>query len=130
MMMKQITINGNNIHNIASFYAEINRVFMAEEQWQIGNSLDAFNDLLYGGFGAIKSDEKVQLIWNNMDKSKEVLGYEITKAYYEEKLKAGSTFNREYFREKLTTLEDGRGETYFDILMAIIAEHPNIELVV
>lgn len=130
MMMKQITINGNNIYSIPSLYAEINRVFMAEEDWQIGNSLDAFNDLLYGGLGAIRGDEKMQLIWRNIEKSKETLGYETTKAYYEGKLKAGSTFNREYFQEKLTALENGGGETYFDILMAIIAEHPNIELVV
>lgn len=127
--MKQITINGNNIHSIPSLYAEINRVFMAEEDWQIGNSLDAFNDLLYGGFGAIRSDERIQLIWCNIEKSKEALGYETTKAYYEGKLKADSTFNREYFQEKLTALENGEGETYFDILMAIIVEHSNIELV-
>lgn len=129
-LMKKIYINGNCIQDIPSFYAEINRVFMADEEWEIGTSLDAFNDLLYGGFGAIKSDEKIQLLWNNIEESKKALGYETTKAYYEGKLKADSPFNKEYFQEKLTALEDGRGETYFDILMTIIAEHPNIELVI
>ncbi|WP_221887917.1 hypothetical protein [Chitinophaga polysaccharea] len=50
-MEKQIIINGDVIIDIPSFYREINRVFMSGENWQLGNSLDAFNDLLYGGFG-------------------------------------------------------------------------------
>ena len=127
-MTKKITINGNNIYDIDSFYAEINRVFMADEEWQIGSNLDAFNDLLYGGFGAIKNNEKIQLLWSNVDKCKEALGYKTTKTYYEEKLKPGTPFNREYFQTKLSALENGTGETYFDMLMAIISEHPNIEL--
>ena len=129
-MKTQIIINGSAIHDIKSFYDEVNRVFMAEEEWEIGQSLDAFSDLLYGGFGAIKGKDPVDLIWLDVEKSREALGHEATKAYYLEKLKPDSSFNKILFQEKLTALECGVGETYFDIITEIISEHSNIQLVV
>ena len=127
-MEQQIVIDGHLISDIPSFYAELNRVFMAGEDWQLGNSLDAFNDLLYGGFGLIKYNEPVKLLWKHMEKSREALGYETTKRYYEEKLLPDAPFHKEHFREKLDALNNGTGQTYFDILLEIIAEHPNITL--
>ena len=126
--MKRLIIEGSRIHDIPSFYDEINRVFMAAEDWKLGPGLDAFNDLLYGGFGAIDNNEPVQLSWKDIEISKAALGYETTKRYYEEKLLPGSPFNKEYFREKLEELKQEKGQTYFDILMEIIADHPNITL--
>jgi len=102
---------------------------MSDEDWKIGQSLDAFSDLLYGGFGTIKSKEPVALIWLDQLKSREALGYKATKAYYEDKLKPDSPFNKSLFREKLAALENGTGETYFDILIEIITEHANIQLI-
>ena len=125
---KEIILNGKAVSDIDSFYEEVNRVFMSDEDWEIGNSLDALNDLLYGGFGAIKGNEPVKLIWEDIDVSKSSLGYETTRAYYEQKLKPDSIFNKTLFREKLKVLEEGTGETYFDIIMTIISEHTNIEL--
>lgn len=127
-MEKQLIIDGNRINDIPSFYEEINRVFMTGEDWQLGHSLDAFNDLLYGGLGAIKSNEPVKLLWKNMDKSSAALGEEVTRQYYEEKILAGPAFNTEHFRMKLAELNSGAGQTYFDILLEIIADHPNITL--
>ncbi|MCL4638701.1 MULTISPECIES: barstar family protein [Olivibacter] len=128
-MIKEIAIDGLHIHDIASFYEEINRVFMSDEDWKIGNSLDAFNDLLYGGFGAMKDCEKVRFVWKNVERMQEALGYKATKAYYEDKLQQGALFNKEYFREKLIALENGTGETYFEMLKSIVAAHKNIDLV-
>jgi RNAse (barnase) inhibitor barstar len=48
-----LVLDGSAIHDIAGFYAEINRVFMACEDWQLAPSLDALDDLLYGGYGAL-----------------------------------------------------------------------------
>lgn len=128
-MERQFVINGDQIHDIPSFYGEINRLFMADEDWQLGNSLDAFNDLLYGGFGALRGHEKIQLLWRDIDKSKKALGIETTRKYYEEKLVPESPFNKTYFKEKLAELEKGQGQTYFDLLIEIINEHSNIELI-
>ncbi|ATL49287.1 ribonuclease inhibitor [Chitinophaga caeni] len=127
--MKRIIINGENIHDIPSFYKEINQVFMAGEDWQIADSLDALNDLLYGGFGILHNSEPVQLVWKEIGQAKETLGIETTKRYYLSKLVPGSTFNRPHFEKKLEALENGNGQTYFDIIMEIIAAHPNIQLI-
>ena len=124
----KIIIQGSAIHDIPSFYEEINRVFMADENRNIGNSLDALNDLLYGGFGVLNGKEKVTLLWLDLEKSRQALGYEVTKAYYEQKLKPDSVFNKNLFQKKLTELENGTGETYFDTVLDIISEHPNIDL--
>jgi RNAse (barnase) inhibitor barstar len=122
--VKQFIIEGSRIYDIPSFYAEINRLFMQNESWQLGHSLDAFNDLLYRFSGGV-----VTLLWKDIAQSKAALGYEVTKRYYEEKLLPDSPFNKEHFREKLAELEQGSGQTYFDIVMEIIGEHANVKLV-
>lgn len=101
---------------------------MSEEGWKLGNSLDALDDLLYGGFGAIKGAENVEIEWLDVDKSKAALGYDVTKAYYLEKLKPGSPFNQNLFKEKLAALENGNGETYFNLIMRVINDHANVRL--
>jgi RNAse (barnase) inhibitor barstar len=128
-MVKQIEIEGSVINDIASFYEEVNRVFMADESWQLGQSLDAFNDLLFGGYGALQGVESVELVWHNMDHSRQALGYQATQAYYLDKLKPGSSYNKKLFEEKLSALESGSGETYFESIMAVLAEHPSIRVI-
>jgi RNAse (barnase) inhibitor barstar len=127
-MVKQIEVEGNAIQDIASFYEEINRVFMVGENWLIGQSLDAFNDLLVGGYGALQGADSVDLVWHHMDYSRKALGYQTTREYYLEKLRPGSPYNKKLFGEKLAALESGRGETYFDTVLAVLAEHPNIKV--
>ncbi|RYF64628.1 MAG: ribonuclease inhibitor [Cytophagaceae bacterium] len=129
MMVKQIEIEGSSINDIASFYEEINRVFMAGESWRIGQSLDAFNDLLYGGYGALQGAQSVELLWHNMDHSRKALGYQTTRAYYLDKLRPGSPYSNNLFEEKLSPLENGRGATYFDTIMSILADHPTIRVI-
>ena len=128
-MGKQIEIEGNAINDIASFYEEINRVCMVGERWLIGPSLDAFNDLLYGGYGALQGAESVELVWHDMDHSRNALGYQTTRNYYLDKLHPGSPCNKKLFAEKLEALEAGHGETYFDTILSILAEHPTIRLI-
>jgi len=128
-MTQEIQITGSNIHDIASFYREINRVFMHNENWQIGESLDAFDDLLYGGFGTLNNNATVKVLWTNIALSRKALGYETTKAYYLTKLQPGSPFNKQHFTAKLKELEAGVGETYFDIVVEILSEHSNIMLI-
>ena len=127
-MKKQITLKGSLVKDIETFYIEINQVFMSGESWVLGNSLDAFDDLLYGAYGVIKGKEPIRLVWLDAEKSREALGYNTTRTYYEEKLKPDSPFNKIMFQEKLTALENGTGETYFDLLVSVISEHENIEL--
>ncbi|NDV93741.1 ribonuclease inhibitor [Dysgonomonas sp. 521] len=128
-MDKTIIIDGSRIHNIPSFYEEINRVFMPDEDWKLGASLDALNDMFYGGYGQIKGNEKICLIWKDFEQNRKDLGLELTRAYYQNKLTSPSVFNQEFILEKLAELENGTGKTYFEIILEIISEHPNIKLI-
>ena len=121
-----VVIEGTRIADIPSFYAEINRVYMAEESWQIG-SLDGFDDLLYGGFGKLQDAKKQTIIWKDIASSRAALGVTTTLAYYQEKLTANSPFNHTYFQQKLADLQAGKGQTYFDIVAEIIQSHPKID---
>ena len=128
-MVKHLVIEGKNISNIKTFYQEINRVFMQQENWKIGESLDALNDLFYGGFGEIKGKENISLIWENFEENKKALGLEMTKNFYESKLKSPEIFNTDFIKEKIEALENGNGQTYFEIIVEIVAEHSNIKLI-
>ncbi|WP_417444897.1 ribonuclease inhibitor [Joostella sp.] len=128
-MSKQFTIQGDNIHDIKSFYKEINRLFMSSEDWEISESLDAFNDLLYGGFGSLSSDEDIDLIWKNISKNKSDLGLETTLEFYKNKLKEPTIYNTDFIQEKITELEQGFGKTYFEIIMEIIVNQSRIHLI-
>lgn len=128
--MKKLIIEGEKITSISTFYEEINRVFMQNETWKIGKSLDAFNDLMYGGFGEMKGNETINLIWNNFEENKMALGFKATKNFYEEKLKSPEIFNIKFIKEKIDELESGNGSTYFEIILEIIAEHSNIHLII
>ncbi|MCD8030908.1 MAG: barstar family protein [Bacteroides sp.] len=78
-MARTFTIEGSRIEDIPSFYKEINRVFMAKEDWKLGESLDAFNDMLYGGYGEIEGNEEIRLVWKDFEKNRTDLGVELTK---------------------------------------------------
>lgn len=128
-MSKQIIIDGNQIHDIKSLYEEINLKFMQGEDWQLGESLDAFDDLLYGGFGAIKGDEPINLVWENFENNREVLGFYLTLNFYENKLKQPQIFNKKIIEDKIQKLKNTGRDTYFDIILEIIASHSNITLI-
>ena len=127
--MKKITIEGKNINNIETFYEEVNRVFMLHENWKIAQSLDAFNDMLYGSFGEIKGKEKIQLIWKDMEQNQKSLGFQTTLEFYQNKLKSPEIFNRKFVLSKINELHNGVGLTFFEIVLEIIANHDNIMLI-
>jgi RNAse (barnase) inhibitor barstar len=128
MTIKTLILEGDHIHDIASFYDEINRVFMAQETWQLGASLDALDDMLYGAYGAAGGKTPVLLIWRNMEKSRADLGLAATQAYYREKLARPEMFNSARARESLDALEAGTGPTYFEIVLEVFAGHPRVTL--
>ena len=50
-MREVFTIDGRRFSNMAGFYDEVEQVFTCGLDWKIGRNLDAFNDILRGGFG-------------------------------------------------------------------------------
>ena len=125
--MPTLTLDGSRIHDIASFYDEVNRVFMAGVDWQLGHSLDALDDLLYGGYGARDGDAQATLVWTEFERSRDALGSETTRAWLQAKRDSGR-YDSTRMQRELEALEAGTGPTYFDIVLEIIASHPNITL--
>jgi len=77
VVMKQtLTIDGENFSDLEGFYNEVDRLLTKDLDWQTGHNLDAFNDLLCGGFGVFEYEEQIDLIWKNFAKSIEDLGEE------------------------------------------------------
>ena len=77
-MNKQIIIiNGNNFSDLESFFDEIDRVLTKDLDWQTGHNLNAFNDLLRGGFGVYEYEESVKIVWTDFYNSKDKLGDEL-----------------------------------------------------
>ncbi|MCK0114415.1 barstar family protein [Gelidibacter sp. F63206] len=52
------------------FYREIESKMTFGLNWEIGRNLNAFNDVLYGGFGVHDVDEIYILKWHRSKKSK------------------------------------------------------------
>lgn len=129
ILMKKIIIEGKNINNIETFYEEVNRVFMSHENWKIAQSLDAFNDMLYGSFGEIKGKEKIQLIWKDMEQNQKSLGFQTTLEFYQNKLQSPEIFNHKFVLSKINELHNDVGFTFFEIVLEIIANHDNIMLI-
>lgn len=123
-----LTLDGAAIDDIPSFYDEINRVFMQGEDWRIGPSLDALDDLLYGGFGALHEADRAILIWTDFEHSRRALGLEATRRHYRAKLAQPGHFDVDRITRDLAALDRGEGPTYFEIILEIIASHPLIEL--
>ena len=64
-------IDGSDFATLEEFYRVISRVLIPDAKW--GHDLDAFNDILRGGFGT--PPEGFVLRWKNSAMSRERLGY-------------------------------------------------------
>ncbi|OJX29823.1 MAG: ribonuclease inhibitor [Chryseobacterium sp. 36-9] len=117
---KMTVINGSHFSNMEDFYEEVSQLFMKDENWKVG-TLDGFDDILYG----VDTD----IIWKNSQKSREDLGFDSTKEFYQNKIRIGKPFNVKLIQQKLDELIDGNGQTLFEILIEIIESHKNITLI-
>ncbi|WP_435524161.1 ribonuclease inhibitor [Chryseobacterium indoltheticum] len=93
---------------------------MKDEDWKV-RTLDGFDDILY----RVETD----ITWKDSQKSKEDLGFELTKEFYENKIRQGKPFNVQLIQQKLDELIAGNGQTLFEILIEIIESHKNITLI-
>lgn len=132
-MKTRIEINGDNFASLEEFYAEVSRKVIPEADW--GRNLDAFNDILRGGFGT--PEDGFVLVWKNHSVSRERLGYEETVHQLQLKLERCHPSNAELVARDLAAAQRHEGATVFDWLVAIIRDHgaggqeaeDNVELV-
>ena len=64
-------IDGSRFSTLEEFFEEISEVLIPGVSW--GHNLDAFNEILRGGFGT--PEEDFRLVWKNSHLSRERLGY-------------------------------------------------------
>src|SRR5690348_8636074 len=91
----EFVIDGERFSTLEEFYDEISRVLIPGAAW--GRNLDAFNDILRGGFGT--PDGGFVLRWKNSNLSELRLSYAETVRYCEAKLERCHPSNRDYVRE-------------------------------
>lgn len=96
---KTLIIDGKNFETLEEFYYEADKVLTKGLTWNTGHNLDAFNDLLRGGFGVHDYEEPITLIWKSSTKS------------------------------KFDLIDTKENETIYDILVSIIKDHKHIEFV-
>ena len=113
MSKRVFEINGNAFDDLEGFYDEIQRSLLTAP-W--GRNLDAFNDVLRGGFGT--PDEGFVLRWLNSDRSRSALGYPATIRELE-----GRIGRCGFVPADLESARRGVGQTLFDILVEIIRTH-------
>ncbi|WP_029289886.1 barstar family protein [Cellulomonas sp. HZM] len=120
------TIEGSHVRDIRTFYDELNRVFMADEDWRLGQSLDALADMLHGGFGALLDDPAPVVVWRDHPASRAALGVQATRGWIASRASRPG-YDPARLQADLDELERG-GRTYFDIVLEIFGEYPEIEL--
>jgi RNAse (barnase) inhibitor barstar len=112
-------IDGRRFATLEAFYDEISQVLIPEADW--GRNLDAFNDILRGGFGTPEGG--FVLRWVNSDVSRHRLGYPETVRQLELRLQTCHPSNRQSVARDLEKARRGEGPTVFDWLFDIIRVH-------
>ncbi len=75
--MKTFILDGNKFNDLEGFFCEIDKLFTKDLKWKTGHNLNAYNDLLRGGFGVHEYGEPIVIKWLNYEKSKKDLGDEL-----------------------------------------------------
>jgi RNAse (barnase) inhibitor barstar len=112
-------IDGRRFSTLEEFYDEISRVLIPGAEW--GHNLDAFNDILRGGFGTPEGG--FVLRWTNSEVSRERLGHAETVRQLERRLQRCHPSNRPSVGRDLEQAKRGEGATVFDWLLDIMSVH-------
>jgi len=118
-MRRTYVIDGARFSTLEEFYDEISRVLIPGAVW--GRNLDAFNDILRGGFGTPEGG--FVLRWQNSQISRQRLGYRETVRQLELRLRRCHPSNRESVQADLDSARREMGPTAFDWPVEIIADH-------
>jgi RNAse (barnase) inhibitor barstar len=126
--MTEYRIDGVEAGGIADLYAQFNREFMRDEDWEMGTSLDALDDVLYKLDSASRDGDPAVVVWHDHARSRETLGHETTERWILDKLARPGTFDEARLMSDLEALRNGTGKTYFEIVLDVFADHPLIDL--
>jgi len=122
LIRRQFFIDGKKFDDLEGFYCEIDNLLTKDLDWKTGHNMDAFADLLRGGFGVHELGEPIKILWINFKKSKKDLGYDATEKYYEQVLTQCHPSNVEHIKKLLNDAKRGKGKTLLDIIVEIIKD--------
>jgi RNAse (barnase) inhibitor barstar len=115
----EFEIDGLRFSTLEGFYEEISTVLIPGAEW--GHNLDAFNDILRGGFGTPEGGFVIR--WKNSKISRAKLGYPETVHQLEKRLQRCHPSNEARVAAHIEEAKAGNGPTVFDWLLDIIAVH-------
>ena len=119
-------LDGNNFSTLEEFWEEIGYLLMAVRNAHWGRNLDAFHDILCGGWGT--PDEGFILAWKNSALSRERLGYAETIRQLEKRLQVCHPTARDITKSQIELAKRNKDATVFDWLVEIILEEESVEL--
>ncbi|MCO6512747.1 MAG: barstar family protein [Aridibacter famidurans] len=119
----KVEIDGDNFGSLEEFWDEISEKLIPGVSW--GRNLDAFWDILSGGFG---TPNEFELIWKNSELSEERLGFEETVRQLEIRRRQCHPTAIEGTDFRLGLARAGKGFTVFDSLVDIVRESPRVKL--
>ena len=117
--LPRIEIDGLMFSSLEEFYDHFSERALDGSFW--GRNLDAFSDVLRGGFGT--PDGGFKLVWLNHAISKTRLGYDETVRQLEIRLTRCHPANEWYVQADLERARRAQGPTVFDWLIEIISVH-------
>jgi RNAse (barnase) inhibitor barstar len=112
-------IDGTEFSSLEGFYDAVSTHLIPNAEW--GKNLDAFNDILHGGFGT--PPEGFVIRWRNSQVSRERLGFPETIRQLRFRLDRCHPTNRGDIARQVLLAEAHQGETVFDWLVDIIRIH-------
>jgi RNAse (barnase) inhibitor barstar len=125
---KTLAIDGNRFDDLEGFWDEVQKV-LTDNLEGFGRNLDAFNDILMGGFGRFGYNESINLVWRNSAKSRTQLGYDAYIKHFKYTLSHSHPANKEYIKESIRLAKQKIGPTLFDELVNIIGYNKNVNLI-
>jgi len=118
-MTKEYVLDGTKVTSLEAFYDQVSERLIPDAYW--GRNLDAFNDILRGGFGT--PEDGFILRWTHSETSRANLGYPETVRQLEKRLERCHPTNRNSVRAELSQAQQGEGATVFEWLVDIIRDH-------
>jgi RNAse (barnase) inhibitor barstar len=120
LMAKPILeIDGSRFSSLEGFWDEVSQRLIPGAWW--GRNLDAFDDILQGGFGTPRGG--FTLRWLNFGKSQKTLGYAETVRLLADALQRCHPDSITHMKQRLEAARRGEGPTLADIIVEIIRIH-------
>ncbi len=113
-----VIIDGASFTSLEEFFEHFHSQAL-DADW--GRNLDAFNDVLRGGFGTPEGG--FILVWKNHHLSMERLGHGETQRVLRARLAKCHPSNVSSVQDDIARAERNEGETVFDWLVEIISDH-------